>query len=139
MGRNSYLCENNLLMKFKYILTIVCAVLGMSLLLSSCNKDENIKGKDGYFEAVVVSGSQTSGARVVIEMNKALDRALPNNSKKTVQYTDENVKLALDACQEIILKYIMWTAPDTQVALIWYDASNKSNNKSVQTWTLLRV
>ena len=71
----------------------------MSLLLSSCNKDENIKGKDGYFEAVVVSGSQTSGARVVIEMNKALDRALPNNSKKTVQYTDENVKFALDACQ----------------------------------------
>ncbi len=44
-------------MKAKHILTIVCAVLGMSLLLSACKKDSDLVGKDGYFEAVVVSGS----------------------------------------------------------------------------------
>lgn len=126
-------------MKAKHILTIVCAVLGMSLLLSACKKDSDLVGKDGYFEAVVVSGSNVAGARVVIDMNKAIDKVLPNNAKKTVQYTNDNVKKAQDACHEIILNNLMWGYPDTQIALVWYDASNKANNKSIQTWTLARV
>ncbi len=68
-----------------------------------------------------------------------IDKVLPNNAKKTVQYTNDNVKKAQDACHEIILNNLMWGYPDTQIALVWYDASNKANNKSIQTWMLARV